>query len=341
MILYLSSTQHTNLLDFTGFYEPDSEMPIKRMVGNFVLKQFVVYDMRSFSHFTDVVLDRPAFGDTDEEFVQAIEEFLTMYCARVSVICEGLSQSDPLFRTLLESGVGNIVYSAEMEEMQQEIRECLSVQGMTRYMPEMRPDRSGRQAQYQFACENITIAVVGSQSKIGVTTAAIGISVWLAHVGVAVCYVETNKSTHLAALVRGYEMESEQDGWYFEGVHYRNTEPQGNVNFIVYDIGSNFAAKRELLERADIRLLVCGTKPHELGDTVRLQDAFAGTHACLLRPFVAEGIKDDLAATLQNNYHKVIFSEYQPELTNSNCNAKLYQSIVAGYIAGHEDGSIK
>ena len=28
MILYLSSTQHTNLLDFTGFYEPDSEMPV-------------------------------------------------------------------------------------------------------------------------------------------------------------------------------------------------------------------------------------------------------------------------------------------------------------------------
>ena len=36
MILYLSSTQHTNLLDFTGFYEPDSGMPVKKMVGNFV-----------------------------------------------------------------------------------------------------------------------------------------------------------------------------------------------------------------------------------------------------------------------------------------------------------------
>lgn len=57
MILYLSSTQNTNLLDFTGFYQPDSETPIKKMVGNFVLKQFVVYDMRNFAHFTDVVLE--------------------------------------------------------------------------------------------------------------------------------------------------------------------------------------------------------------------------------------------------------------------------------------------
>ena len=133
MVLYLSSTQHTNLLDFTGFYEPDSEMPVKKMVGNFVLKQFVVYDMRSFAHFTDVVLDRPAFGDTDEEFAQAIQEFLTMYSARVTVICEGLMQADPLFQALLDCGVGNIVCDTEIGEIQQEIRECLSDQGMTRY----------------------------------------------------------------------------------------------------------------------------------------------------------------------------------------------------------------
>ena len=92
MILYLSSTQHTNLLDFTGFYESGSELPIKKMVGNFVLKQFIIYDMRNFSHFTEVVLDRIAFGDSDEEFAEAIEEFLTMYGPRITVICEGLRQ---------------------------------------------------------------------------------------------------------------------------------------------------------------------------------------------------------------------------------------------------------
>lgn len=78
MILYLSSTEHTNLLYFTGWYDTDSDTPIKKMVGSFVLKQFIIYDMRNFSHFTGVILDRIAFGDTDEEFAEAIEEFLTM-----------------------------------------------------------------------------------------------------------------------------------------------------------------------------------------------------------------------------------------------------------------------
>lgn len=334
MILYLSSTQHTNLLDFIGFYEPDSGMPIKKMVGNFVLKQFVVYDMRSFAHFTDMVLDRPAFGDTDEEFAQAIEEFLTMYSARVTVICEGLTQANPLFQALLDSGVGNIVCDTEIWEIQQEIRECLSDQGMTRYAAKERPARTGGQEHYRFDCNNVVVAVMGSQTRIGTTTAAVGLSAWLARVGASVCYVETHAGSHLTALARGYEMEAEEGGWQFEGVHYRSMETKEDVNFVVYDLGCDLAGKRKLLERADIRLLVCGTKPYELGFTVRLQTSLAGIHAHLLCPFVAEGMKDDLMEALQNDYHKVMFSEYQPELTDSDCNGKQYKNAIARYIAG-------
>ena len=334
MILYLSSTQHTNLLDFIGFYEPDSGMPIKKMVGNFVLKQFVVYDMRSFAHFTDVVLDRPAFGDTDEESAQAIEEFLTMYSARVTVICEGLTQANPLFQALLDSGVGNIVCDTEIWEIQQEIRECLSDQGMTRYAAKERPARTGGQEHYRFDCNNVVVAVMGSQTRIGTTTAAVGLSAWLARVGASVCYVETHAGSHLTALARGYEMEAEEGGWQFEGVHYRSMETKEDVNFVVYDLGCDLAGKRKLLERADIRLLVCGTKPYELGFTVRLQTSLAGIHAHLLCPFVAEGMKDDLMEALQNDYHKVMFSEYQPELTDSDCNGKQYKNAIARYIAG-------
>lgn len=334
MILYLSSPQHTNLLDFTGFYEPDSEMPIKKMVGSFILKQFVVYDMRSFSHFTEVVLDRLAFGDTDEEFAQAIEEFLTMYSARITVIYEGLEPSTPLFQALLESGVGNIVCNTRIWEIQQEIRECLSATGMRRYTPKMRLERLDGQEHYNFGCENIRIAVFGSQARIGATTVALGLSAWLARVGASVCYVEANESGHLANLVRSYEMELETGGWKFENVHYRSMETQEHVNFIIYDIGDNLSNRHELLGRADIKLLVCGTKPYELKSTVRLQSILTGVHAFLLCPFVAEGSKDDIVDALQNDYHKVLFLEYQPELTDSYCNAKQYKNMIAKYIVG-------
>ncbi len=337
MILYLSSVQHTNLLDFTGYYEPDSEMPIKKLVGNFILKQFVIYDMRSFAHFTDVVLDRPAFGDTDAEFVHAIEEFLTMYSARVTVICEGLNQSDMLFQALLDSGVGNIVCDTRIQEIQQEIRECLSDRGMKQYLYKERPVGSNGQEKYRFTCKNVAVAVTGSQPRIGTTTAAVGLSAWLAHVGASVCYVEANTDRHLETLARSYEMKPEANGWLYEGVHYQRSKSQEDRNFIVYDFGSDYTESRELIEHADIRLMICGTKPYELGYTVRLQATFAGTHAYLLCPFVAETLRDELAEALQSDYHKVIFSEYQPELTDSDCNARYYKAMIGRYIAGCEE----
>lgn len=331
MILYLASTGHTNLLDFTGWYDPESETPIKKMVGSFVLKQFVVYDMRNFSHFTDVVLDRPAFGDSDTEFAQAIEEFLTMYHARVTVICEGLSQSDPLFAALLDSGVGNIVCDTEIGAMQKDIAECLSENGMSRYNPKERKKAEGVK-QYRFNCENVRVAFIGSQPRMGTTTAAIGFCAWLRSVGATVCYVEANPSGHLATLARSYEMEQEADGWLFEGVHYRKSEPDEPVNFIVHDLGGIFQS--ELISKAELPVLVCGTMPYELGAAVRLQKRFEGTHAYLLCPFVQEASRDDLAEALQNDYHTVLFLEYQPEPTNGSINAKAFKTMITKYIAG-------
>lgn len=329
MILYLASTQHTNLLDFTGWYAPDSDTPIKKMVGNFILKQFVVHDMRNFSHFTDVVLDRPAFGDDDTGFAEAIEEFLTMYHARVTVICEGLSPSDPLFQALLDSGVGNIVCDTEITAIQQEITECLSETGMTRYNPKERLQKSG--IKYRFDCENVHIAVVGTQPRMGTTTAAMGLCHWLQSVGAAVCYMEENENGHLPLLARSYGMEKIGDGWLYEGVQYcrQGQEPETPANFIVQDMGSTAIA----LADADVLALVCGTKPQELPYTAKLKRTQEGNYAYILCPFVVEETREDVAEALQDDYHKVLFLDYQPEPTDGAVNAKQFKMMITKYIA--------
>lgn len=333
MILYLSSTQHSNLLDFTGWHEPEGETPIKKMVGSFVLKQFVIYDMRNFSHFSDVVLDRLAFSDSDAEFAGAIEEFLTMYSARVTVICEGLKQTDPLFTALLGSGVGNIVCDTEITAIQLEITECLSDIGMMRYHAKERSAKADGDVKYRFDCENIRIAILSSQTRMGATTAAVGLCTWLHSVGASVCYVESNGSRHLATLARGYDMEQEDDGWLMDGVQYRTALRQ-TVNFIVHDLGCDLAAGRELMDAADLRLLVCGIKPYEYPFTVKLRKNFKADYAYILCPFVAEESRTDFAEALQSDYHKVLFLEYQPELTSSSVQAKAFETMIAKYIAG-------
>lgn len=333
MILYLSSAQHSNLLDFTGLIDNYSTT-IKKMVGSFVLKQFIIYDMRNFSHFSEVVLDRPAFRDSDTEFAEAIEEFLTMYNARVTVICEGMNQSDPLFSALLESGVGNIVCNEEIEEMQREISECLSEKGMTRYNLKERAKITTGIKQHRFECENIRIAVISSQRRMGATTTAIGLSTWLRSVGATVCYVEANSSGHLEKIASGYEMEWSGDGWIYEGVSYVSCKTTGSAtNFIIYDIGSEFMPHKELAMSTDILILQCGTKPFEISYSMRLKKLFETEHAFILDPFVSEDLKDTYADIFQSDYHKVLFLDTQPDLMDGSPNAKQYKTMITKYIA--------
>ena len=337
MILYLSSTQHTNLLDFTGWYDTDSTTPIKKMVGSFVLKQFIIYDMRNFSHFTEVVLDRMAFGDSDTGFAEAIKEFLTMYSPRITVIYEGLAQDNPFFRALLDSGVGNIVCGTEIEEIQREISECLSEQGMIRYHPKERTKKAEEDKRYRFDCENIHIAVVSSQPRMGATTAAIGLSSWLSVVGASVCYIEENQSGILNMMAADYDMEAAGDGWRLDGVYYGTALLSQPVNFVIHDFGY-MADLTVVQENSYILLLVCGTKPYEIGRSMRLLKRFEMTDAYILCPFTHESVRNDYADIFQSDFHTVLFLEYQPELTDGMSNAKSYKAMVTKYIARGSPG---
>jgi len=331
MILYLSSSQHTNLLDFTNSHDVKKQKTVKKLVGNFVLKQFVVYDMRNFSHFTDIVLDRIAFSDSDGEFVAAIEEFLTMYNPRITVICEGITQGDTLFTGLLECGVGNIVCQVEIMEIQQEIRECLSEKGMVRYRFKERPASAADIEKYRFECENIRIAVISSQPRIGATTVAMGFCSYLQSVGATVSYVEANKSGHLSYLSRSYAMETTEEGFLFEGVSYQNHEGAAGTNFIVYDMGNDFIDRKDLVFGADVIVAVCGTKPYELAYTLRMQKQLASVPAFLVCSFTAEGVREDIRGVLQNDFHKLLFTEYQPELTEGNPSKTAFKEVILPY----------
>lgn len=125
-------------------------------------------------------------------------------------------------------------------------------------------------------------------------------------------------------------MEQNGGGWLYEEVQYRRQEPETPVNFIVMDIG--FAAKT--LPEADVLILVCGTKPQELPYTAKLKRTQEGNHAYLLCPFVVDEAREDVADALQDDYHKVLFLDYQPEPTDGAANAKQFKMMITKYIAG-------
>ena len=165
----LSSIEHTNLLDFLWEQEKE-ELPIKKLVGKFSLKQFVLYDMRNFAHVTELVLDRTAFNDSDEEITEAIEEFLMMYQVTITLIYEGLKQEDMLFQLLLEKGVRNFVCDTKIQLIQEELKECFREEGMTRYQQRKKieeeiQENNEERKSYTFAYETIRIVLLSSQTR--------------------------------------------------------------------------------------------------------------------------------------------------------------------------------
>ena len=338
MILYLSSIEHTNLLDFLWEQEKE-ELPIKKLVGKFSLKQFVLYDMRNFAHVTELILDRIAFDDSDEEVAEAIEEFLMMYQVRITLIYEGLKQEDMLFQLLLEKGVRNFVCNTKIQAIQEELKECFREEGMTRYQIKKRveeiQENNEKRRTYTFACEPVRIALLSSQTRMGVTTTAVSLCTWLESVGATVCYVEENDSHHLELLARSYGMEEQELGWQLGQVRYQTQETKENCNFIIYDIGYEWESKQELIEKADKLLVLCGTKPYELPFTGRLQRKCYGQQAYLLCPFVAEEQRGEVRKLLQKEAQQVLFLEYQPEpIIIEPRNQSVFETIIKEYITG-------
>lgn len=80
--------------------------------------------------------------------------------------------------------------------------------------------------------------------------------------------------------------------------------------------------------------MLCGTKAWELPYTAKLKRTQDGSYAYILCPFVVEDSRGDVAEALQDDYHKVLFLDYQPEPTDGAANAKQFKTMITKYIAG-------
>ena len=63
------------------------------MSGMFILKQFVIHDVRNLKQFSYFVIDLKALKDTEDKIIEAISAFESMYSSRVIIFAEGLEET--------------------------------------------------------------------------------------------------------------------------------------------------------------------------------------------------------------------------------------------------------
>lgn len=333
MLLYLTSKDKVDLLDFA---EQASGLIPKKMTGRFSLLQFIIRDMRNYAHLKYFVIDRTAAIEDDSGFAEAVSSFLTMYSARVIIICESRGSQDTFLRQLIMLGVTDIVTAAGINEIQAEILECLSPQGMQRYkQPELeRPTLAARlvppETKYVFSCQNIRIAIAGCQRRVGVTTTALNLAYWIHSHGGTACYQENNPNRHMAYILKLYGDQPEGNHYTIGGVDYYFTDVHDKTyNFIITDCGELEETPQTNFTEADLRFLCCSAMPYELSHMQNAIKRCDGIALQILGMYVPLDIRELVQQATGGN---MLFAIPSHELFNGNINNSLNKTLLNDYI---------
>jgi hypothetical protein len=337
MILYLTSSNKVNLLDFI---EIELELPVKKLIGSFSLNSFVIKDMRFYSHVHYLAIERGAIKETDEEMVQALLSFQMMYEMRIIVISEGLPESSPFFQELIQADIQNVVTGETIDMIKDEVRECFSEVGMVRRKParesiatEGMPQSSTVEEvpQFRFNCTNVMIAIAGCDRRMGVTTTAFNLVCWInAHGGTA-CYVEENANNHLAHIIQLFKPEQSGNAYILENSDfYFSRELNREYNFIVKDCGTLFEKKIQAsFSNSNIRLLCSSAMPYELARFYQTMERFKDLSIQPLGLYVPDNIKPYLERSIDQDF---IYCNATHDLFDSNVNGTVYKKLLAEYI---------
>ena len=348
MLLYLSSSGKSGITDFLEEENEQAqcnkpEVVIKKLVGRFTLKQFVVKDMRNYQGYKHFMVDIGCIDDSLDDFIVALQSFQMMFNARIIVILSGCDNEKAYTEKLIGIGVTDIVTANTAEDIQSEIKECLSEAGMQRYKQaeeltkkelkivpsEIKESVEIEIPRYKWSAKNIKIAVAGADRRSGVTVTAFNFANWLIARGATACYVEMNMNRHLHYLIERYTYEKEGEHYPVGDVDcFLTNEIDKDYNFIIYDCG----AIKELtnaFKEADIRLICGSLLPYEETNYSKLLYLCKNLSTFKMALSVPSEFQSDCKTTFGED---LMIAYASHDLFNDNINGHIYHPIVKEYI---------
>lgn len=330
MLLYLTSNDHINLLDFLN---DEHGIIIKKLSGTFSLRQFVLGDLRSLNHFQYMVIDFNAIKDSNSDILEAVNAYKKMFTSRLIFYIEDMKTHHDLVHELIENGVFNIVTATNIVAIKAEILKSISDLGISKreVMLKLNPnDASFNKAihSYEFSKKEMKIAVTGVQHRVGTTTMAINLANYLSSIGAKVCYVEANEHDHLSKLPAFYQgMTSKDDVILYNGVKYLSlhSECHDYFDFIIYDMGViDNRIISAIRNNCDAAVLCATGKPYEMNDIEKNKELLDTTLLNTILSFVAEPDQHKYLK-LHKDIH---FSNYTPNYFDGEINEIIWLSVV-------------
>jgi hypothetical protein len=338
MLLYLTSNDHINLLDFLN---DEHGIIIKKLSGTFSLRQFVLGDLRSLNHFQYMVIDLNAIKDSKSDIMAAVSAYKKMFTSRLIFYIEDMKAHHDLVHMLIENGIFNIVTATDIGALKAELLKSISDLGINKreVMLKLNPNDSSFNTAIhacEFSKKDIKIAVTGVDHRVGTTTMSINLANYLSSIGAKVCYVEANEHDHLSKLPAFYQgMTSKDDVILYNGVKYLSlhSECHDEFDFIIYDMGViNSKIIGAIRNNCDAAVLCATGKPYEMNDLEKHKNLLDTTSLNILFSFVAE-----------SDHHKYLklhkgihFSKYTPNYFDGEVNEIIWSSVIKSFIKNSE-----
>ncbi len=326
MLLYIASENHINLCDFL---EDEYGIIVKKLIGAFDFKQFVLGDLKNLNHIQYIAIDYNALKDTEEELLYAIDAYKKLYTSRLVFYFDKLDDNIEIALKIVEKEMYNIVEGLDdIDLIRQDFLKAVLKEGKLKsdITKRLKPEpESKTEPHCKFKDENIRIAVTGVERRVGTTTLAINFANYLAGIGAKVAYLEANSHNHLEGILEYKEKISGEN----ENVKYVSAQMQTaeKFDFVIYDMG--------VIDERIIRgcknceaTLLCGTnKPWELQTEIQkknLENEGIFVHTFL--SLVPENRQEEFAQS-ETYYVKMIENMFE-----SNTNKAMWNEIITPYI---------
>ncbi|WP_072743427.1 hypothetical protein [Sporanaerobacter acetigenes] len=339
MLLYLTSNENIGLFDFLT---EETGMLVKKLSGEFILKNFIIYDMKNLDLYSYVAIDLAALNDAPEDIIEAIIAFKTMYNTRLILFAEN-GDNGLLNRLITETECYNIVTSDTIDGIQEEIRICMSPQGMSRdyILKTINKDVQVENfSKYSFSQENVKIMVAGAMNRVGTTTTAINMANFLAKIGAKVSYTEANDRNHLLQIHSYFfpNIPIVDNYFSYKGVDYfldSSVPIDMGYNFAIVDIGILKEKNLKVFGIGDVKVLCGGTKPYEITELVNSLKLVDDIKIDVIVQLIEKGEMQNVRRILSGN-RGLYFNKSSLNLFDSNINEKTWESILSEYIVEHE-----
>lgn len=189
--------------------------------------------------------------------------------------------------------------------------------------------------------QHVTIAVCGTERRMGTTHQALLLTKFLHSVGFKVCYLEANKHKAIGLLEGVYDVEKDSknagcislDGVdMYYGYIFSEVAAKG-YDFFVFDFGSFEEIPPEVFLTKDIKIVVGGSKAWELAAYEKLYKEMSGYKDLnFILNFVADNEHRNMTQLLKQYKNRVHFSDYAPYLFEKGVNHHVYSKLFDGFI---------